>query len=1524
MSDEVSDFLRSVEELKERREQEDEARSRELEEKFLQERAERQARRAERARSISPQKSSPANTPPPPSRGSISSRPIDGFSLLASSPRLNSPRSPAIPNSSSGDAMGDASDFAKEIDSVFDGESSRLSTGSVYSMGVPSRAPLSWARRPGSISAERPPSRNRPLSQVAAENAAVRTSTPTDQPSSDQSSSRDQISQALAGKDPTWFRQTADRGQSSAAYRKNQVEDPDTLDMSSMRAQLPGMSREISTEPIQRTPDTGATSPPSRLQSKLGSPFTASPVQRLEPSAPVSKTTAERDGMHSGRASPTRPVSPTKGMGGFVQSAMMKRSDSVKRWSVNSPAGLQRADSVVSSRPGHTRSRSTFNNSTLREESVTPTTSRPTSSYGPKELEVQEKRGSDKEEKLEEQPAPTSTKETREEDSEQLVPLSPSKTMDPRRWSPTKSSWLDAQLNKTESPKQKAAVPASTQPAWMVQLKAQKTGGDGLDRTASVARKHEVQTGGLMRAPAMGANVKPGPMSPPLPSEEKFSVSNLRENLVKRPSQTSSREVGDSTAAAKVKPVAPPKKDLDFRGNLKPRQAPTSEASGPPEEFKAVFGTLRRTKTQNYVAPDELKNNILRGKAGLNNTGGPQPSERKDEFKEAILKKKEDFKKAQQEGQGLPRGPSNPGVGEKPLPEALAKKLGIKRSATVSKRDSAPFGATPEKPSVPTGVKPPFSRKESSEVSSLTSPKPSVSENEPLCSPPTLHKEVSAPARLQGRVAGGIAERFNPALAGMLARGPPAAGSTGGKSTAEPASQPEARDSEPEKAPGSGPQLTHMTKSRARGPKRKAPSSVARVSAVAKVSSQDKPASQETSEPTAQAPAPAPTSAFKTPPLRQLEKFEPRPVTPKVVDPVKPIPSPKPRVLSPLTTTTKLISEKNTVTTPISQRISLISSPKQPGDDGSRPANEFETRARSPTKLDERVAALAAKAHQSSKPIEKDEPVQPLSPKKSVLKRISKFLDEPAQVDGPADLDKSLPPSPTKSLPASPVKARAGPQPVPAVSAADEKKSDDKVDAEPVASVRNGVNLFGGAPRLGNSTPASVETAAPAPEPTPKTVQRPRTPPQLSIRPLPAPPVLSPPETSPVHSPMTKYNMEVSAMLTNFFGQGRPKRAYNVDAADILMRRPQNASRITTLQSQLFQLSGDGKKVPIPGHHERVLFEQEMYLCTHTFSTGTGRKESEVYFWTGDEVPESAVQDAQLFAQREARSYGGKLIKLAQGKESPEFLQALGGIVAVRRGSSNKYDSLAPHMLCGRRYHGQITFDEVDFTPNSLCSGFPYLITQQGKCYLWKGKGSDVDELSSARLIGMDLALMGELEEIEDGAEPASFWYIFEGGARRGPLGSADHWRLKPGYDKYCGRLFKSDLAIRQQIIEITPFSQADLHPTGIYILDAFFEMYIIVGAQAKSEYAAFHNALEFAQEYAILASSMEDRPFVPISTVVLEGIPRDLKSVFRKWRDNVSPTIMHPPSNTRGPGLKRGRSLRVVPLNQALQALRE
>lgn len=112
------------------------------------------------------------------------------------------------------------------------------------------------------------------------------------------------------------------------------------------------------------------------------------------------------------------------------------------------------------------------------------------------------------------------------------------------------------------------------------------------------------------------------------------------------------------------------------------------------------------------------------------------------------------------------------------------------------------------------------------------------------------------------------------------------------------------------------------------------------------------------------------------------------------------------------------------------------------------------------------------------------------------------------------------------------------------------------------------------------------------------------------------------------------------------------------------------------------------------------------------------------------------------------------------------------------------------------------------------------------------------------------------------------------------------------------------------------------------------------------NQYAAFHTALHFAQEYGILAAGMEDRPFVPVSTVVLEGMPRDARVVVRKWRDGVvttrSPeTAPLSASNTTanagisngslgsagasagGSGLQRGRSLRVVPLMAALEATR-
>ncbi|KAI0902371.1 hypothetical protein F4806DRAFT_446730 [Annulohypoxylon nitens] len=1519
MSEDVSKFLLQVKELGDRRIEEDEARSRELEERILRERKEREARRAERARSISPQKSSPANTPPPSSHR-IDTHVPTGRLNLDSSPIFEPPASFHSPKTEEMTSPGELSTSpSKENEFPADLEYKQSSQVS------PTRTTrgLSWQRRPTSQASDR--SRSRPLSVVAAENLAR--NTPPEPASATETISRDQIASALSSKDPSWFRQTADRGANSAAYRKTQVEDSQPADFSLMPAQLPGMSRVSSGE----TPK-GDTSPPPTspdLSKRLASPLPLSSTPKLDP--PANDTQVDNDlgqersqimSPPSGRTSPSkldRSGSPTKGMGGFVQSAMMKRSDSIKRWSVQSPSGAQRADSIVPNRTGYdSSSRATPGSrsrsrpaSIIRDPSVDLSPRPPASRDG--ERQGDDVFGSERlgeSLKVDTKPSPDLQDQESNKDTPSL-PVSPSKTMDSRRWSPTKSSWLESALNKPESPKPKHA-PSASQPAWMAELqkaKAEKASNPSGERGRSptVGHKHQVSIGGLMRSSAPGlapgAIVKPIGLgvlpSPSLPSarSDNSGVSNDIQSPttpdIKSPRLD--RKLSDvSIPSIKPKPDLPPAND--FRANLKPRQAPAASDAGPENELKNVFSKLRKTTTQNYVAPDELKGNILKGKAALNITGGPKKTERVDEFKEAILSRKKDFQKAQSEGRGVIRKDST--ANEEPIPEGLLRRgqLGrsntlksdaasdttaaeLEKSSTTSKPDSTPepsfgkaqrFGSTENRD--------PISGTNSSRADLPSIPNiprrgsaqtiPAFKQADP---PSAVQKETVIPGRLQGKT-GGLANRFNPALASLIARGPPTSSSNTSTSNLQSNTTSEQNDNEA----GSGPKLTHMTKGRARGPKRKAP----------------------TTAPTAASSEPEEKLQVATPNSR------PSTAQPEQDSVIKP----KHEVIE-LVDSSKL--ERNEPTTPKPQPISLVGATKS----FEPTSGELSSKAPdSPSKVHEQVAAFAAQRRQRSPTKtfeESQEPTsQPPSPRKLDMKRMSRFIDESNQDAGKTgesqqakDTKRDTEPPPvtkpklTTDGPASSDIPGSQPQSPPL-------NRSKKPLPEPIAAKPLGARPLPTVPAATNSTAPSSSSSRPLPT-EPKQVPQP-----ISI-PRPKSP---PPETSsPVRSP-TKQSHDASTLLGDFFGPERTRKNYNVDAAELLMRRPNIASRIQTLSAQLYQFSADGKKLPVPTHHERTLFEREMYICSHTFKDESGKKVTEVYFWAGDDVPHSTVQDASAFLSREARALGGKLVKLQQGKEAPEFLQALGGIVIVQRGSGNKFDSLAPHMLCGRRYHGHVVFDEVDFTPAVLCSGFPYVVTTAGKCYLWKGKGSGVDELGCARLIGMDFALSGELEEMEDGHEPESFWSLFKSSST---AVSADHWRLKPNYDKYCCRLFRSDAASKQQIVEITPFSQRDLLPRNIYVLDAFFELYIIVGSRAQSQYASFHNALEFAQEYGILAAGMEDRPFVPFSTVVLEGIPRDMKSVFRKWRDVDSPTVTNVST-----GLKRGRSLRVVPLNQALQAL--
>lgn len=1496
---------------------------------------------------------------------------------------------------------------------------------------------LSWQQRPKSSSGRRP------LSFVAAENAARSPrDTPEATPSGSPEKSREDIATALASKDPAWFRQTADRGVGSAAYRRNQADDPADNEFVSGQRGLPGMSR-------SPPPDDMRSTSPSRQSSVRNSAafnansgrFSMASSGSDMKSPSLDAPTLNPSNNDSSSRLANRSPSPTKGMGGFVQSAMLKRSDSVnKRWSAQAGSGLSRQGSTASNRgsvlPGSAsipRLESRSSTSPSRGNSAEPG-SRPTSSHENSFAQSVDDSSSSIDKDGFTRPAPplhsrskstASMRSIQSNDNELTSPPSPSK-----RWSPTKASWLESALNKPEEkPK---ATPPPAQPSWMSDLNKAKQH----KSSSSVANPSEPSgTTTEKSMPKIPPKTIDSPLakakSPPLEPAAKPSTL-LKEQSDPTPLRATKSPSPVSTPKPSPKPdfnksTEPGK--FDFRANLKSRQASSDGNKNNEPEFKNALGKLKHTQTQKYEAPDVFRNNILQGKAALNITGGPAPRVKKDELKESLIKRK-----AEMQAKAAAEGPKKPiDKPETSTPEALAKRKTMNSGdsfqdpleKTKEKESSTPEAlarfrsvkekSKPELPQKPTS--PPLMRKETPPSDPMpqkyeTPSKPSMSRTSSAEEAPKVNLFAGG---LKAGASSKLADRFNPALAGMLARGPSPMGNKPGGNARTTDDVPSASKSQASEEPGPGRELTHITKGRVRGPKRKAPSA--------------KPA--ESTE------TPAPSTPSRGGRLPSLSLVKPEHVLPS---------SPKETTFATSAAKGDEISAKMKPTAPSkSTRLSRMTSPKteevenmQP-EDGKAPIkaqlsgdrsplqdqdsakqhtrvssrssptkDRFEkfTSPRSPpmavhedtgSKRESVASVISPKSSSTrwSKPTESSEatststsrPWSAISEKEmplplerpDVTKKASQetkpkstepnkkpsamwgslgHLQRADTLDVKQQMSPKRPESPYKSqsperqeddlanVSVKNVAAIWGRSAEPASSSPGRLKSPiklpTKLDEEkamrdaglmppPDKPTGLGLGISGNAsqntprsPQLPISPPlsaglptrpdtntaadtkenyvsskrastaksSSVSSLQPPPEsPRPKTPENRSRPASISTKPPPESPI---PHTS-----------EANRLFLDFFDE-RPiiTSESEIDTPAILQYEPFGSHKIVTIRKQMQVVLGEGKVAAVPQDQSHILYDDCMYVCTHTFQTTTGSRGTEVYLWAGSQVPLAAIEEAQIFARKAARDTGAKLELLMQGKEIPNFLQAIGGSLITFHGSQSRSQTAIPDtfVLCGRRHLNHITFDEVDFGLNSFCSAFPYIVAKDGKLYLWKGIGCHSEELGCALLIAMELGMTPD-NQIREGEEPDSFLNLFPSPAKSFSTPrlkpsvprSADHWRLKPRCDKYRVRLFRisqpsregraslqvssiissvTDTIRRKRswsslmplsspskevpsptrdgsrpatpttpsaltpngtgrrseqfvVTEVAPFTQDDLTPEGICVLDAFFEIYV-------------------------------------------------------------------------------------------------
>jgi hypothetical protein len=1499
-------------------------------------------RDAERARSISPTKESPyldlsENTGLHASRHrSLIDPPLN------LQPSAHNPGKAAqSPSDLDTEHQFAAEDTSTSQDARFDHE--RGASGG----DAPSRArALSWQRRPTSNSPQRESIR---FATPQTENSDSDPNTMA--PEDETTPSRAQISIALGSKDPSWFRQTPERGIGNLALLRRGEDNMSDASSISGAMRLPGLSRESTTEPEKPTnQETGGerSRSPSRASSTfgtssvgnryssmssvsttggLGSPLPLSSSQRFESrkEEAVPSTSEVRAPMSPGRNSPERSVSPTKGLGGFVQSAMMKRSDSVsKRWSAQGPPRLSRSNSIISNRSGIGRSgvgelvTNPADGKPPRASSPF-STSRPGSSHSEATI-VNQAKVNEESEPLEASDSrdglPTDDgfvrpslpsharsmssvgrDDAKSRDSDpQTPPKSPSRSIDPRRWSPTKATWLESALNRPESPRPKSQV--LQQPAWMRDLNKTRQSRSSVDLGKPAGFK-EVTPVGLMRTPPPGSHYKKPSITAPAETtsssgttsvEQTGSDSNVKNQAVDRSAENKTESPQPSaqgqdeihiaepsaardTPTPKISPpVLAPKPNLssrpdlttpkpkqqpgviDFRANLRRREVGTGGASQEEPEFKNVFGKLRRTERSNYVASDELKENIMRGKAALNTTGGPKKTQRVDDLKESILKTKEAMKAGGGSVRRTASGDERPKAAEA-IPEAISKRTNLARAD--SNKSNVSAGSSPsskvdspqEKRSW--GGKQPLSKQADGIGQNRGSPtpppvlnrsgsadtRPSLQEDSPkeeksvkldsdeplagseAASVETMQREsrgeIMGPVRSlsstdnagAAKVAaankglatkGTLAGRLNPALANILSRGPPRPGAGAEKpsTTVTSKNSPEATD------PSSSSPLTHMTKGRARGPKRRLPGSKPS-GAQASVKQEQHSSVGNSKAPLGPNPHANISNEIDSSIPSKPFAAGPTAVISENLDPPTPKKADEERRKAAVT-----IKSPELKRSTFSPSAPVQVSPQETKEDKSQEGMEM-------------LPAKRYISHEAS------------NSKSDIVKEKSVKLENRASW-------RPTPPPKSGTLPSPPVSAAkrnlpGNSFPSPSLTSKSKENIVNSTNVSPVQS-KIGLGLGGGifqSKQYSSQDKVAVhEKASASPPVPPKDVDI-----SLNTSVDPRRPSL----TSPV--PRTS---ESARVISSFFNT-LPKSSdrVNIDPQLILTAETNNP-KTRTIRKQIWEITGDGKKQDLPVNQEYILFEGSMYLCVHAFESSGGNK-TEVYLWCGDEVGEAAIEDAQLFARKVARENGCKLEVLRQGKETASFIQALGGIIITRRGSSSRSSSSALYMLCGRRHLGQIAFDEVDFSRRSLCSGFPFVISARfGKLYLWKGKGSGADEIGGARLIGMDLGLTGEIEEVSEGTEPESFFEVFPDHKETVSDPTTGHWHLKSSHEKYRCRLLRVDHELGQRVHfwnrrgssspvtrpndtvqEIEPFCQKDLRTRDIYILDAFFELYV-------------------------------------------------------------------------------------------------
>lgn len=296
--------------------------------------------------------------------------------------------------------------------------------------------------------------------------------------------------------------------------------------------------------------------------------------------------------------------------------------------------------------------------------------------------------------------------------------------------------------------------------------------------------------------------------------------------------------------------------------------------------------------------------------------------------------------------------------------------------------------------------------------------------------------------------------------------------------------------------------------------------------------------------------------------------------------------------------------------------------------------------------------------------------------------------------------------------------------------------------------------------------------------------------------------------------------------------------------APTIIQRPKLAAQKQLIDDgtgnfEIYKIDNHNNIVKIPKKNANIFFSENCYILHYqTVNQADPKHVSKhiVYQWIGNHCPQERTNHGDIAMKQICDHLRENVVqfKLTQGLEIAHFLQIFHGKLIIFKGQSTADRDIPSHFILrvsGNCTHNSKAIQMYNHKQNYSTNNCYIIRSAEKQTWLWCGYKSTGDEREMAKGIAGELVLEYTLvmESKESDVFLASFGETF-----LSKLKKPDPYeeQITMNWDRFKISLYVCSLELDEQFFleKIVQFSQIDLKPDGIYLLDIGNVIYIWIG----------------------------------------------------------------------------------------------